>query len=357
MSLAVRRISLVNDRQEMLQLLNRNFGGSQEARFDWRHRDNPAGPSWSWFVYDRNNLATVAMATVFPRHMFVRGKRVLGGQVGQFAVDASHRSLGPAVLLQRTTFEPVDMGALAFCYDCPPHDAGMSTFVRLGMRANCEVTRYALPLRSDEYFERRLGKSRWTKPVVSATNLGLKLRSFKKRMPGIEIGKLEGTFGEEFSHLDTSIPSSNEIRASRAAEDLNWRYRGDPLARNYLPNGNTGGYRLWAARRAGELLAFVAFFIQTDGIASIVDIFGRELSDVGPALLEEVIAGCRREGVSSIHGFCSDESELKAVFRSIGFKPRELVARVVAYEKSQNGSGALLNSGVRWVFSQVEVML
>ena len=80
------------------------------------------------------------------------------GQVGGFAVDASYRSFGPAVLMQRTTFEPVDSGAVTFCYDSPPHDRGMSTFVRLGMRPNCEVTRYALALRSDEFLQKRLGK-------------------------------------------------------------------------------------------------------------------------------------------------------------------------------------------------------
>src|SRR5271165_1912224 len=97
------------------------------------------------------------MASLFPRKMYVDGKPMVAGQVMHFVVDASHRSLGPAVLLQRATFDPVNSGALDFCYDCPPHDQGMSTFVRLGMRSNCEVIRYALLLRSDEYLAKRIG--------------------------------------------------------------------------------------------------------------------------------------------------------------------------------------------------------
>jgi len=138
-NLAVRQLSLIDDREEMLAVLKHNFGPIQEERFDWRHTDNPAGPCWSWFAYDRNSKATVAMVTVFPRHMRVGSNRMIAGQVGEFAVNATHRSLGPAVLVQRTTFGPVDSGALAFCYDCVPHDRGMSTFVRLGMLPDCEV--------------------------------------------------------------------------------------------------------------------------------------------------------------------------------------------------------------------------
>src|SRR5271169_5751157 len=127
MSFAIRRVSPIEDRQELLDLLQRNLGASQERRFEWRHTRNPAGSSWSWFVYDQNHPAPVAMASVFPRRVWVDGKAVLGGQVGDFVVDPSHRSLGPALRLQRATFEPVYSNALAFCYDCPPHSQGMAT--------------------------------------------------------------------------------------------------------------------------------------------------------------------------------------------------------------------------------------
>src|ERR1700756_4236584 len=88
----------------------------------------------------------------------VGGNNVLMcGQVGDFAVSASHRTLGPAVLLQRATFDPVNNGELAFGYDCLPHQAGMSTLPRLGIRPNCKVHRYAFPLRVDAPFRKRLG--------------------------------------------------------------------------------------------------------------------------------------------------------------------------------------------------------
>jgi Acetyltransferase (GNAT) domain len=358
MSLKIRPVSLAEDRQEMVQLLTRNFGPIQEERFAWRHIDNPAGICWSWFAYDSNGYqknAPVALVTVFPRHMRVAGTRVLGGQIGEFAVDPTHRSLGPAVQLQRATFEPVDSGEIVFCYDCTPHDRGMSTFIRLGMQPNCEVYRYALPLRCDEYVEMRMEKGIWSDLLIESGNLLLRMRRKHSAAPGLVIENFEGRFGDEFTHLDETVASSELIRASRAADDLNWRYRDDPMAPSTSADGASGHYQTLVARKHGELVAFAVFFLQTDGIASLVDIFGSDLSISGPPLLEAIVDICRKQHAWSLHGFCSDASELKALFLAAGLRRRERNSRVVAYPK-QNGSKRF-DAGLRWCFSQVEVML
>lgn len=357
MNLGIRQVSLTEDRAEMIDILNRNFGTTQEARFDWRHRYNPAGESWSWFMYDKTTLSTVAMATVFPRHMRVDNKQTRAGQVGEFAVDPSHRSLGPAVLLQRSTFLPVDREEIAFCYDCPPHDRGMSTFVRIGLRANCEVYRYALPLRCDEYVSKRIGDSFWTQPIVSAGNLLLRAdRPRRKGRQGLEICRQSRAFDEEFNQLDALASLSGSVRSSRSARDLNWRYLEDPLASLCSSKDQIGRYQILLARRGGELKAFAAFLIQTDGIATLLDVFGIELLEVGPALLDAVVEICRKESASSLHGFCSTESELVPLFRRMGFTRRERNSQIVAYTKGDSALAGL-PSGLRWMFSQIEVLL
>ncbi len=348
MSLAVRRVSPIGDREEMLALLNRNFEPGQESRFEWRHTANPAGGSWTWFLYEGDSKVTVAMASVFPRHVYVDGKPLVCGQVGEFAVEATHRSLGPAVLLQRTTLEPVNAGALAFCYDCPPHDQGMSTFVRMGMQANCEVIRYALLFRSDEYFARKLGGGAWTTTVAGAANvlLGMRTRRFIRGSSGLEIHTFDGRFDEEFSRLDKLVPSRGAIRSSRSADLLNWRYRDNPGANS----------RVLVARRAGELVGFLVLWIER-GSAQILDIFGIELLLVGIELLDAAIEMTRREKVSALYGFCSADSELRTLFECFRFRPREKAARVVAYEKPGVETGPLLARGLRWTFGHPELMV
>jgi hypothetical protein len=180
-------------------------------------------------------------------------------------------------------------------------------------------------------------------------------RRKKSSILGLEIEEFEGRFGEEFTRLDEIVPCANLIQASRAADDLNWRYRDDPMAPSTSADGFSGHYQTLVARRNGELLAFTVFFIQTDGIASLVDLFGHQLSTTGPALLDVVIDICRKQNVSSLHGFCSEDSELRALFLAAGLRRRERNSRVVAYTKPNGGKR--FDAGLQWSFSQVEVML
>jgi hypothetical protein len=344
MSIAVRRVSLTDDRQKMLELLSRNLPDLPQAGFDWRYTMNPAGQARSWFVYQQNETNAVAMASVIPRQMYVDGREMVAGQVMHFVVDAAYRSLGPALLLQRATFDAVDSGEVDFCYDCPPHDRGMSTFIRLGMQSSCELIRYSLLLRSDEYLAKRIGNALWTKPAVALTNVLLSARSRNSPMRGLEILPYEGHFTEEFSALDRRVSSAGVVRHRRSMEDLNYRYRENPEFE----------HRVLMARRGGELLAFAVFVVESDGIASLVELFGRELSQVGPALLDALIGICRSLDISAVCGYCSEGSELKSQFKASGFRAREKIARVVAYTKPDTAAHRLLGNGIRWSFSRVE---
>jgi hypothetical protein len=349
MSLVVRSAAAVEDQQLMVELQNRNLPDRLEGRFEWRHFANPAGPAWSWFLHEKNKDATVAMVSVFPRYMFVDGKKVVCGQVGEFVVDAKYRSLGPAVMLQRATLGIVDSGAIAICYDCPPHDQGMSTFRRLGMHANSEVFRYALPLRSDEFLQKRLGDGPLARPVIAAANLLLNAKLSSRggrKMHGIEISVFEGAFDEEFNQLDQSVPSSGVIRASRSAELLNWRYRKLPRCT----------YLTLIARRRGELLGFLAA-INCGGRVGIGDAFGHPFEDVGVALIDALVSICRKEKATLLEGYSSEDGPWKAAFLKLGFARRERVVRIVGYENPAVSGKMMLKAGVSWAFSAVETIL
>jgi len=279
--------------------------------------------------------------------MYVYGRSVLCGQVGEFAVDATHRSLGPAVMLQRVMFGPVDSGELAVCYDCPPDQRGMSPFVRLGMQPRCRLIRYVALLRIDEVVARILGAAAWTKPLVRSGNLLLNTRRQNHQVAGLEISVLSGWFGDEFTYLDQIVPSSGVIRASRAAELLNWRFR----RRNGIRSGDVD---VVLARKRGELLAFLAFSVDKNGRASIHDLFGCKLREVGLPLLTAALEMCRRKKLISLEAYCSESSELKPFFEAAGFRARERDVRVVAYSKSDScASGS--NSNPMWNVGPAEL--
>jgi len=345
MAVIVRPVDLDTEREELLAVLEQNLADLPHARrFKWMYCDHPEGPAWSWFVCDRASGRVHGVASVFRRAMWLGPRAVRCGQVGDFAIDADHRSLGPAVMLQRATFGPVDQGQLALCYDCPPHERGMSTFRRLGMRADATVARHARLLRTDRRLAGRLGLvGRALAPVGNAV---LRLAAGRRARPtGLAIARHEGRFGAEFSALDRAGAAPGTIRGRRSAEDLNWRYRDDPLQ----------DYLVLTARRRAELIGFVVL-IGEAGDMLVADLFGDLTREETAGLLEAAADEARAAGAETLHLSVSDDGRLAPDLRWAGFHRREEGPRVVAYAPARGGAGGSEAGGWRWDLTHSDVM-
>lgn len=348
-SVIVRPADIDVEGEAIREVLDRNLPHLSHARrFKWIYQENPLGRPWSWFVCDSATGHIVGVASVFRRALWIGSEQKLCGQVGDFAIDPSHRSLGPAVLLQRATFEPVTGGELALCYDCPPHDRGMSTFRRLGMTASANLGRYARLLRTGRHLARRLGGS-WL-PAVGAPIGDAILRAaavLHPRARGLEIALHEGRFEQEFTRLDRRLSSRNVIRGRRAADDLNWRYRDDPLQH----------YDVLTARRREGLVGFIVLAVsEADGNAFIVDLFGGLAPEDVGGLLEASADRLWSTGAETLHAPISDGSGLAATFRRAGFHLRDRGPHVVAYSNPGSEVGAMLQGPTAWDLRYADVM-
>lgn len=347
MSLTVQPAQLDSRKGELLNVLGRNLGEwDHSLRFQWLYHENPAGPTWAWFACEGSSNRVIGVASVFSRRMWVTGKEMHCGQVGDFAIDATHRSLGPAVLLQRATFEPVDRGELAFCYDCPPHEAGMSTFRRMQMRANCETRRYARPLRTERLIEKSLGRNLFSRCVMAAGNAALRVMTRNRVIDGrLEISIHSSRFGEEFTALDERARSASAICYRRRSVDLNWRYRDDPLNK----------YEVVTARVHGELEGFAIFSVSGQD-AYLVDVCTIDTQRVAPELIEAVASRCSRDGLQTLQAIVSEASELSEVLERTRFRYRSAGPRVVAYAQTKSDFSALLTESARWQFQRAELL-
>lgn len=336
----VRPVDLDTDRDELLAVLDRNLTDLPHARrFQWLYRDHPLGRALAWFVCD-GPRQVVGIASLFPRAMWLGGRVVSGGQVGDFAIDAAHRSLGPAVMLQRATFEPVDSGVLHCCYDCPPHERGMSTFRRLGIKPTAVMVRYACLLRTDRQLTRRLSRS-VAAGISPLANAALRLSRIRHRpSPGLDIAIHHGRFGAEFSALDGRVGGAAGIRGRRTAEDLNWRFRDDPLA----------DYEVLTARRRGELEGFAVLAV-AGADPSLVDVFGvLPLGDT-VALLDAAVAHAREMGGETLHACVSEGSRLADALVGAGLRSRARGPLVVVYS-----GGVVAPSAEGWALTYSDIM-
>jgi hypothetical protein len=340
MSITIRRADPEADRAELLAILKENLPAVPHARrFEWLYRTNPDGPAWLWFAVDKNTGRVIGTTSVFPRSVWVNGRLNVCGQVGDFAIASSHRSLGPAVLVQRATFQPVDEGKLSFCYDCPPHDAGTSTFRRIGLKPNCVVHRCVLPLRIDEYL--RLGIS--IPGIAAAGDAVWQLwRQIRRPAQSLEVSEHSGRFSDEFDALDRRVNSGGAVRGCRGAAQLNWRYRDDPL----------NVYQVLTARCRGELMGVVVFQMSDRKIV-IVDLFATE-THVAFALLDTVAyqyGGSRYV----IEAYVSTESDTVAPLLRTGFQKRSVAAQVFAYALPRSEISVFFETNARWTFNGSEI--
>lgn len=346
MAVHVRAVDLDAEQEQLLGVLERNFSSFPHARrFKWIYRDSPLGPAWSWLLWDSDPGRPVGAASVFPRAVWLGDKVELCGQVGDFAIDPTHRSLGPAVMLQRATFQPVDDGHLALCYDCPPNARGMSTFRRLRMGSNATMTRYARLLRTDRHVARRLGEGRAAAGVARLGNTLLHLiRRRGSRAVGLDIAIHTARFDEEFSSLDRRVGGGGVIRGRRAAEDLNWRYRDDPLQ----------DYQVLTARREGELCGF-AVVAYSGHDALVIDLFGVLSSEESADLLDAAARLAKDALADTLCVLISGEHPLMGPLRHAGFWPRESGPYVVGHARAGD-TRTLLERGATWRFSYSDVM-
>lgn len=347
MAVTVRAVDIDTEHEELLAVLQRNLTDLPHARrFKWLYRDNPLGPAWAWFACDRATGAVVGVAAVFRRAMWVGRRVAVCGQVGDFAIDSSHRSLGPAVMLQRATFEPVDRGSLTFCYDCPPHARGMSTFRRIGMSANASLARHAKLLRVNRKIEGRLGEGPVARALAPVGNALLWLREGDVPRPsGLEITRHAGRFGEEFSELDPQVRARDTIRGRRSAEDLNWRYRDNPLH----------DYGVLAARRRGELIGFLILSVGGRD-ATVVDLFGDFHPGDALGLLDAAADEARAAGAETLHATVSDGSLLVAELQRAGFSRRKAGPHAVAYTAPGSEDRAQLDRPLTWDLTHYDIM-
>src|SRR5262249_38169773 len=125
----------------------------------------------------------------------------------------------------------------------------------------------------------------------------------------------------------------------RAAEDLNWRYREDPLH----------DYQVLTARGSGELAGFAVIATSQRDLA-VVDLFGVLSPSDAADLLDAAAQIGRVAELESVSTLISTDHPLTAPLRTAGFHARESGPWVVAY------AGAGQEVGSAWQLTYLDVM-
>lgn len=307
---------------------------SSPQRCRWFYEDNPHGRARVHVAREVGSGRIVGTGAVVPRMLWLDGQPRAAAVFADFWIHPDHRSLGPALQLQRACLASAEaMGAAV--YDLP-QGTMPAVFRRMRLLSDAQLQRHAMPLRLDRIARRVVPVPLLADALGATASLLLRLpRALRASRCRVE--PFDGRFDDSFDALLSRVPPPGEVAVVRSAAYLNWRYRD-----HYRLT-----HRVFVALRDGAVVGYAVALL--DGAsAEILDV--QPLSDpsVTVALVNEVARRLHGEGAESLSMGAIVDGEAAAVLRSAGLVPRE--GRPVVLHRFA-ATGATVAPPGRWLMT------
>jgi hypothetical protein len=312
-SYRVREADLVADRTRLIDGLRSHLNAlTDERRFDWLYRQNPAGQARVWIVEDPNGEAILGSCALLPRELSIAGTRVRGCIVADSWVHPNYRFLGPALKLQKACMQAISDDGLRLAYDFP-RKSMVAIYRRLRIEPRDHLTDFVKLMRADAFLANRIGRHAGTRLLSALVNPLLRALDGPDRGRRYTIALETAQCGAEYTDLfDRTMRDAGqaEIRVAHTAEYLNWRYRGHFHQR----------HEFLVARDAGRLAGY-AVFIDDPARATCVDLLSAGDESLPRRLLRQLVAELRRRRRQSVAFPLLAGDPLAARVRAAGFRP------------------------------------
>jgi hypothetical protein len=303
---------LERDRETFLEVKRRNFPhipyGIDEYR--WYFQENPLGTGRIWLVVAYPEERVVGVAGLGVRRLRIGSETYTVGLASDFAVDKEHRSLMPALMLQKAVAASAS-DAMPVIYGTPNKNA-QPVFRRIGYKEVGAVQRWVKPLRVGPYLRKLSGSARFAAPLGGAIDLTRRVsaRLTVRRTPGLKLTRFD-RFDTRFDQLWDENAGAEGVLVERRSEYLNWRFADCPYQR-YTSVG-------LMSKGSSRLLGYATYFWR-DRHASCSDVFAAP--EVTPELLGRLADHVYREGAVSLTVSGRFPRPYTEMLEAQGFSPR-----------------------------------
>lgn len=200
-----------------------------DAKYQWYYLDNPNGPTRQLLLRHASQPEPVGATGMVTRQFLVRGVPLSAGTLTDLFVQAEHRSLFPALMLQKQLrLLGLETHELLYGY---PNDKSLLIVRRLGYKQFGELTKFVCLLRHGEYLQRWLprGPSQVLGAIVDRL-LPLAFRPHRLLLAGWRGEWLDGV-DERFDRLWQRARHADGIIGVRDRRFLSWRFFARPSHR------------------------------------------------------------------------------------------------------------------------------
>jgi hypothetical protein len=246
------------------------------------------------------------------RRVQVNGSAVTAGVACDLAVDEGHRTLQPALLLQRAVVAAAT-DRLPVIYGLP-NPQGAAPTRRVGYREVGLVHRYAKVLRPSRYLARHPKLARLAPILGGPADVGYAaLAALTERPSRAFAAEVMTAFDGRFDDLWERHRAGHGVIGLRDSRHLAWRYRDCPL-QSYTTVG-------LLTRDRARLLGYVVYYLD-GGRALCADLFAGDRADEVRALLAAWLRHARSAGAAAASVHCAVHPALHAGLEGLGFRRR-----------------------------------
>lgn len=261
---------------------------SAAAKLRLGYAENPAGTGCALLLYPEGGAEPKGVQGLHPRVFHLGAQRLRAVGLADYAVDAAHRSLGPALMLMR---HGTQLGRERFdlTYGLPNQKAA-AVLARAGLKRLGMVQRFAKPLRSRARLADRMpaALAAGLAPLVDGLlrlHDGWRSIGLRPRLQCREVAWAAADVDALWARRPAAL-----LLSERSTAMLRWRF-GMP---------ERGGWRLsLACDDGGQLRGHVVWRL-IDGFAEIGDFFTDAPDELTAALMLAFTRQARRAGAASI---------------------------------------------------------
>ena len=301
------RADPVQFKAQILAFWDKYLPGTPPARFEMLGEGNPAGPAIWFFALDNKN-EFAGMVSVMPKNVFVNGKPLRAGILGDYVIDSKYRVFGPMLLLLKSAVAEISDQHFNFLYTIPNAQSEL-IIKRIGAHKVGSFKSFVKPLNTKHYLSKYVGPS-LQGLLAPFLNAGLTMLSRETYTPSRGVLEECSELDKSLDTLWDSVKGRFNMSGDHGLAFLKWKYIKNPLY---------GFFRVLTLkeRTGGRLKGFIIFNIE-QGKLNIHDILATDKASINE-LLKGIIRIGRRENCISINIEIFYTNLLLPSLRSFGF--------------------------------------
>lgn len=295
-----------------------------ERRLEWSYGQNATGAPTVYLIRESSLAEVFGSLTIFPRDFYWQHKRVRGGTTGDFVIERAHRSLGPALALQKHALQSLKPHELLLAF---PNKPSEKVQMRAGFKPLGKMMVYYKPLRATHAVT-RMAKSPLLKYVTPIGDILLRIRDLNCYWP------------DRFICYDND--QEIDIRFDRLSEDAGLRYSlmGDRQSRylrwRFFKNRYETFNAFTVEDRRSALVAYAIYAIR-ENCACIDDFLWDGSKQAFDELFKGFTAVCRKKAYDAIYLIMLCNPEIDILLKKNGFFSKPASTRVLVADSRLSG--------------------